>query len=71
MTELPHTVFVYGTLKKGEPNENVMTNPDTGKYQFVTSAQMIDKYPLIVASKFNIPFLLNNKGHGYVRHQFT
>ena len=62
----PHAVFVYGTLKKGEPNEHVMTNPETGKHTFVSAAQMVDKYPLIVASKYNIPFLLNRKGEGFV-----
>ena len=68
MTELslPHTVFVYGTLKKGERNEHVMTNPETGKHIFISAAQMVERYPLIVASKYNIPFLLNRKGEGFV-----
>ncbi|KAE9554479.1 hypothetical protein FO519_002290 [Halicephalobus sp. NKZ332] len=65
---LPHTVFVYGTLKRGEANERVMTNPDTGKHIFLTPAQMVEKYPLIVASKYNIPFLINQKGEGFQVH---
>uniref|UniRef100_A0AC34R2A4 Gamma-glutamylcyclotransferase family protein n=1 Tax=Panagrolaimus sp. JU765 TaxID=591449 RepID=A0AC34R2A4_9BILA len=68
MDNYPHTLFVYGTLKSGEPNEHVMKNSNTGKHLFLGDAQMIDKYPLIVASKYNIPFLLNQQGEGYQIH---
>lgn len=58
-------VFVYGTLKKGEPNHYWLTNPENGFAQFVGSGKTATEYPLIVATKFNIPFLLNvpNVGH--------
>ena len=62
-------VFVYGTLKRGEPNEHVMTNPATGNQRFIGAARTVEKFPLIVASQYNIPFLLNQQGHGHVsRH---
>ncbi|KAH7731127.1 gamma-glutamylaminecyclotransferase B-like isoform 1 [Aphelenchoides avenae] len=46
-------VFVYGTLKQGEPNDHVMINPETGKQRFVGVARTLGKFPLIVASKYN------------------
>lgn len=60
-------VFVYGTLKKGEPNHNVMTDPNTGIHEFVGVGHTVEKFPLIIASKFNIPFLLNDAGKGHVK----
>ncbi|PAV58404.1 hypothetical protein WR25_23942 isoform A [Diploscapter pachys] len=57
-------VFVYGTLKKGEPNHKTLSET-AGLYKFVSEGTTIQKYPLIIATKFNIPFLLNDpeKGH--------
>ena len=52
-------VFVYGTLKKGFPNSYCLDG-----VKFVGEAQTVDKYPLIVASRYNIPFLLGAKGVG-------
>jgi gamma-glutamylaminecyclotransferase len=59
-------VFVYGTLKRGEPNEHVMQNTDSGRSLFVGHAQMLMPHPLIVSTKFNIPFLLKDPGRGEV-----
>ena len=41
-TEFPHYVFVYGTLKTGEPNHHWMTEEfaSTGKHKFVGKARM-------------------------------
>lgn len=61
-----HQVFVYGTLKRGEPNEHEMTNEQTGYSRFIGTARSLDKYPLIVSTRFNIPFLLKNPGVGQV-----
>lgn len=52
-------VFVYGTLKKGEPNYHWLTTEDNGLAQFMCNGKTIEKFPLIVATKYNIPFLLN------------
>ena len=40
--EFPHYVFVYGTLKTGEPNHHWMTEEfaSTGRHKFVGKAQM-------------------------------
>lgn len=59
-------VFVYGTLKRGEPNASVMTNLVTGMQKFVGTGKTINAYPLIIASEYNIPFCLNKPGIGNV-----
>ena len=33
--------------------------------KFITSAQTVIKYPLVIASKYNIPFLLDHPGFGH------
>lgn len=40
--DLPHFVFVYGTLKKGEPNHHWMTEgfSSAGRHKFVGKARM-------------------------------
>ncbi|XP_040192097.1 gamma-glutamylaminecyclotransferase [Rana temporaria] len=53
-----HTIFVYGTLKKGQPNYHVMTDSKLGKVLFKGSGRTVDKYPLVIAGQDNIPFLL-------------
>ncbi|VDM58288.1 unnamed protein product [Angiostrongylus costaricensis] len=61
---LSFRVFVYGTLKRGEPNADVITNT-AGRYRFIGEGRTKVPYPLIVASKYNIPFVLNEPGKGY------
>ncbi|CAB3402087.1 unnamed protein product [Caenorhabditis bovis] len=56
-------VFVYGTLKREEPNHKVLV--DTPGYQkFISSGSTCCQYPLVIGTKFNIPFLLNKPGEG-------
>lgn len=57
-------VFVYGTLKKGQPNYYRMFDSANGKAEFLASACTTQKYPLVIANKYNIPFLLNIPGQG-------
>lgn len=59
-----HRVFVYGTLKRGEPNEKVLNDPGLGAVQFIATARTVRKFPLTVASEFNIPYLLFEPGCG-------
>ena len=61
-------VFVYGTLKKGQPNYFRMFTGTNGKAEFLASAFTTEKYPLVIASKYNIPFLLNLPGRGHRIH---
>lgn len=66
-------VFVYGTLKKGEPNHYWIENKENGFAQFVSYAKTDIRFPLIVATKFNIPFLLNvpDTGHNIQGEIYT
>ncbi|XP_071397393.1 gamma-glutamylaminecyclotransferase-like [Centroberyx affinis] len=57
-------VFVYGTLKKGQPNYHRMFDRANGEAEFLGSARTAEKYPLVIASENNIPFLLNLPGEG-------
>ncbi|VDK73580.1 unnamed protein product [Onchocerca ochengi] len=57
-------VFVYGTLKRGEPNASILADPATGTQKFVGTGKTVNAYPLIIASEFNIPFCLNKPGIG-------
>ncbi|XP_041834159.1 gamma-glutamylaminecyclotransferase B-like [Melanotaenia boesemani] len=61
-------VFVYGTLKKGQPNYSRLFESRNGKAEFLASAFTTQKYPLVIAGKFNIPFLLNLPGQGHRVH---
>ena len=61
-----HRVFVYGTLKRGEPNHSLMENSLNGQAKFLGHAKTVTKYPLIIATKYNIPFLLKKEGVGHV-----
>ena len=57
-------VFVYGTLKKGEPNHHWLTKSENGFSNFVCNAVTKQKMPLVIVSKYNIPMLLNKPGVG-------
>ncbi|CAM5077324.1 unnamed protein product [Eretmochelys imbricata] len=58
-------VFVYGTLKKGQPNYQHMLNGTHGIAKFQGRGRTVEKYPLVIAGKYNIPFLLNIPGTGH------
>ncbi|XP_019868611.1 putative gamma-glutamylcyclotransferase CG2811 isoform X2 [Aethina tumida] len=59
-----HKVFVYGTLKTGEPNHYWFDKDKEGYYKFLFNAKTKEKFPLIIATEFNIPFLLYSPGSG-------
>lgn len=56
-------IFVYGTLKKGQPNYEIMVERSA---RFVDKAVTVDKWPLVIATDANIPFLLHKKDLGHV-----
>lgn len=60
------SVFVYGTLKQNQPNHSVLNDTDNGSAILRSAACTIKKYPLVISTKYNIPFLLHNEGVGYV-----
>ena len=58
-------VFVYGTLKMGQPNNSILqTAINMSQAKFLGRATTVDCWPLIVYSTFNIPYLLDCKGTG-------
>ncbi|XP_043473920.1 putative gamma-glutamylcyclotransferase CG2811 isoform X2 [Leptopilina heterotoma] len=60
-----YRVFVYGTLKRGEPNHKLIENTTNGYAKFLGSGKTVTKYPLVIATKFNVPFLLKKSGIGH------
>ncbi len=61
-----HLLFVYGTLKSDQPNHFYFQDEDNGKAKILALARTSEKYPLIVATEYNIPFLLAKQGSGHV-----
>ncbi|KAK0163387.1 hypothetical protein PV327_007072 [Microctonus hyperodae] len=59
-----HRVFLYGTLKRGEPNHEFICNKANGYAKFLGIGKTVDKYPLVIATRYNIPFLLHKPGTG-------
>ena len=59
-----HRIFVYGTLKQGQPNHHVLLESE-GTAHLLGTARLTEKYPLVV-SKFGIPVLLAKNGVGKV-----
>ena len=68
MSAALHRVFVYGTLKRGQPNYHLLTDPSKGASKWLGAAKLEKRYPLVVASQFNVPFLLDQEGEGKVRN---
>ena len=57
-------VFVYGTLKTGEPNHYWLEEASStynATVERVGDGVTRDKLPLIIATEFNIPMLLGNR----------
>ncbi|XP_060077242.1 gamma-glutamylaminecyclotransferase C-like [Ylistrum balloti] len=57
-------VFVYGTLQRGQPNSKLFDNTKDGHYKYLGVGVTVKKYPLVIASMFNIPFMLPVEGSG-------
>lgn len=57
-----HKVFVYGTLKKGEPNHHWFAKAKAGYYKYICDAKTVEKFPLIIGTDYNIPFVLYSPG---------
>jgi len=63
---LPHVVFVYGTLKRGQPNHYLLAK--FGSYKFFGTGCTEQNYPLIIETRTraNLPYLLDAPGKGQV-----
>uniref|UniRef100_A0A8W8M8I2 Gamma-glutamylcyclotransferase family protein n=1 Tax=Magallana gigas TaxID=29159 RepID=A0A8W8M8I2_MAGGI len=61
-------IFVYGTLKNGQPNHFRLMDPGTGTTLFVGVGQTVEKYPLVIERSWNMPCLLQRQElDGYIR----
>ena len=59
--EMSVNIFVYGTLKTGEPNHYWFQEASANngaRVDLVGAGITLEKLPLIVATEFNIPMLL-------------
>ncbi|XP_049609067.1 gamma-glutamylaminecyclotransferase [Syngnathus scovelli] len=61
-------IFIYGTLKRGQPNHFRMLDKSVGAAQLLASVVTTERFPLVIASEYNIPFLLNLPGQGHRVH---
>ena len=62
--ETKHLVFVYGTLKRNEPNHkfwsvetftgNDITNIKKGQFHLLATGETSRKLPLVIATKHNV-----------------
>ena len=57
---------MYGTLKRGQPNHHHLIDSSKGIAKWLGAAKLKEKYPLVVAGQFNLPFLLDMEGEGKV-----
>ncbi|MFT7576831.1 MAG: gamma-glutamylaminecyclotransferase [Alphaproteobacteria bacterium] len=56
-----HTVFVYGTLKRGYPNAHIGMPRAT----YVGEYRTVEQYPLVIGGRWFVPNLLNELGVGF------
>lgn len=61
-------VFVYGTLKQGQPNHNLLTDASNGVATFISTGTTTQKFPLLIHTRYNVPFLLKKPGTGHFIH---
>ena len=60
-------IFVYGTLKRNQPNHNLLQTAA----EFIGQTTTVERWPLIVYGPSNAPYLLDCKGIGHVRRPTT
>uniref|UniRef100_A0AC35TLM9 Gamma-glutamylcyclotransferase family protein n=1 Tax=Rhabditophanes sp. KR3021 TaxID=114890 RepID=A0AC35TLM9_9BILA len=61
---LRYNIFVYGTLKRNEPNNHMLLDAANGNSLFRGSALTDDKFLMVIGSKYNIPFCLDIQEKG-------
>jgi len=57
-------VFVYGTLKRGQPNHHWLSTVENGHQKFLGEGVSLNSFPLVIASRYNIPYLIDKPGVG-------
>uniref|UniRef100_A0A0B6YAY5 Gamma-glutamylcyclotransferase family protein n=1 Tax=Arion vulgaris TaxID=1028688 RepID=A0A0B6YAY5_9EUPU len=59
-----HMVFLYGTLKSGQPNFRVLSDPKTGAAKLLGNGLTVKRYPMVITPQYLFPFLLPVEGKG-------
>ncbi|XP_055317673.1 putative gamma-glutamylcyclotransferase CG2811 [Sitodiplosis mosellana] len=54
-----YLVFVYGTLKINQPNHYWLNDHANGASRLIANGNTSEKYPMVIATRYNIPFLVN------------
>jgi gamma-glutamylaminecyclotransferase len=57
-------IFVYGTLKRNQPNHAILV--ERSDVTFISEGTTANKWPLIIATERNVPYLLNKQDFGKV-----
>lgn len=57
-------LFVYGSLKSGQASHKLLTDTANGSAKYWCKATTTIKMPLVIATRYSIPFLLNKPGTG-------
>jgi len=58
-------IFVYGTLKRSQPNHSFLV--ERSHVKFISEGTTVNKWPLIIATERNVPYLLNKQDFGKVK----
>ncbi|CAG2191456.1 gamma-glutamylaminecyclotransferase C-like [Mytilus galloprovincialis] len=61
---MTHNVFVFGTLKRGQPNFYLLEDAGNGLAVYLADGVTEEKFPVVIASSCNIPFMLPVAGKG-------
>jgi gamma-glutamylaminecyclotransferase len=56
-----HSLFIYGTLKRGFPNHDA----EMGGARYVGLYQTTEAFPLVIAGAYYSPCLIDESGQGY------
>lgn len=57
-------VFVYGTLKVNQPNHYWLSDASNGLSNFIAAGKTIERFPLVIGTRYSIPFLIDERGVG-------
>lgn len=55
---------MYGTLKRGQPNHHWLSRQENGAARFLGTGRTARTFPLVIGTRYNIPFLLDRCGTG-------
>lgn len=62
---LEKSLFVYGTLKTNQPNHYWLENSENGSAKLIGHGKTSEPFPLIIATRYNTPFVLKAPGIGH------